>query len=60
MNQNIYEVCDKHLKKCLNKAERCARMIDPKDLVEGHEHLENILCKSCKKIVLTTTIKECS
>ena len=60
MNQNTYEVCDKHLKKCLNKAEKCARMIDPKDIVEGREHLDKVLCKSCNKIALSPTIKECS
>ena len=60
MNQFNYEVCEKDLKKCIERAERFGMMVDPTDLVEGHKYLNNVLCKSCNKIAFTKSIKQFS
>lgn len=48
------------LKRALKQAEKYGRMIDPRDVIEGNEHLCRIQCQGCGKIPMKLKIKECS
>ena len=59
LSNSHYEISPKALKKCLSKAEKYGRMIDPKNVVEGMEYLRHVQCQGCGKIPLKLNIKEC-
>ena len=54
-----YEISPKDTKKVLRRAEKHGRMIDPNDVIEGHEYLHHVLCGGCGRIPLKLSIKEC-
>ena len=51
-NCGHFEISPKELRKDLRLAEKHYKMIDPKDVVEGREFIDALVCKGCDKISL--------
>ena len=54
-----YKVNQKQLDKVISRTNKCSRMIDPSDVVDGHEFLSTVLCKGCNMIPTKPIIREC-
>lgn len=54
-----YEINQKELRKNLRVADKYARMIDSKDVIEGKEFMAAVICKGCNKIPLSMNMTQC-
>lgn len=59
MDFRHYEINTKELKKALKTASKNGRMIDSKQVIQGHSYLHHVECKSCEKIPLNYSLKQC-
>ena len=59
MTHQHYEINERQLCQIIRKADKYSTMIDPKDVVEGQEHLCSVLCKACDKIPLNLCVYKC-